>query len=372
MGYDDLGQHYHRIGDLANATKAFARMREYCTTPSHVAIMALRIIHVSADQSNWLAVQSNALKIRNQTQRPQDSERYAAKLSAVIGLAQLESGNYKDAAISFLGTDPRMLGAKLDDPNDDEAYNEVLTPNDVAVYGGLCALASMTREELQSRVLDNSSFRNYLELEPHIRRAISHFVSSKYSACLSILESYRPDYLLDIHLQRHIPELYFQVRTKAIVQYFIPFSCVTLGALAKAFHTSEENVEGELVDMIQRGMLQARLDLEQRVLVADVEDVRQKVHEEALVMSKAYARTCQVRLLRMGVIASSLEVKQTRKGGRGASHGDYGAYGGDLLSGSGDLFNGSEGMSSGMGMGMSVGMGVDKGKGMLRSGGMHL
>ena len=354
MGYDDLGQHYHRIGELPNATKAFARMREYCTTPSHVAIVSLRIIHVSVDQSNWLAVHSNALKIRNQTQRPADSERYAAKLSAVIGLAHLESGNYKDAAISFLGTDPRMLQARLDDPSDEEAYNEIIIPNDVAVYGGLCALASMTRQELQSRVLDNSSFRNYLELEPHIRRAISHFVSSKYSACLSILESHRPDYMLDIHLQRQIPELYFQVRTKAIVQYFIPFSCVTLGALANAFHTTEEIVEVELVDMIQRGMLKARLDLEHRVLVADVEDARQKVHEEALAMSKAYARTCQLRLLRMGVIASGLEVKQTRKGGhgRGGGLGDYGGYGGDLLAGTGDLFN----RSDAMGMGKSKGM----------------
>lgn len=56
-------------------------------------------------------------------------------------------------------------------------------------------------------------------------------MSSNYSACLSILESYKANYLLNIHLQRHIPEPRFQIRGKAIQQYFIPISCVTLSAL---------------------------------------------------------------------------------------------------------------------------------------------
>jgi 26S proteasome subunit RPN7 len=32
MGNEDLGSHYYRIGDLANAVKAYSRMRDYCTT----------------------------------------------------------------------------------------------------------------------------------------------------------------------------------------------------------------------------------------------------------------------------------------------------------------------------------------------------
>ena len=341
MGYDDLGQHYYRIGDLSNATKAYARMRDFCTTPLHIAIMSFNIIKVSVDQGYWLAVQSSVQKIRSLAQKPgSEAEKWQAKLSAVMGLAHLTSGNYKDAALSFIGTDQRMLQARPDASEDDESYNEIITPNDIAVYGGLCALASMTRNELQTRVLGNTGFRSYLELEPHIRRAISFFVSSKYSACLSILESYKTDYLLDLHLQRHVPELYFQIRSKAIVQYFIPFSCVTLKALAAAFHTGEEQIEQELFDMINRGSLDARIDLEDRLLVARKIDERQKVHADALAASKEYARTCQQRILRMEIIGAGLEVKNLRSqgremGGMGLGNGGQSAYGNNA----GDIFS---------------------------------
>ena len=337
MGFDDLGRHYHRIGDLANAVKSYSKERDYCQTPSHLAIMSFHLIHVFIDQHNWLNVQSSVQKLRNSLAKPADVDRAQAKMSAAMGVAQLASGNFKDAAISFLSTDPRMLQAKLDDRADDEAYNEILTPNDIAVYGGLCALASMDRDELQSRVLENSSFRNYLELEPHIRRAISFFVSSKYSACLTVLESYRTDYLLDLFLCRHVSQLYFLIRSKAIVQYFIPFSTVTLSALAAAFNTDEPSIEQTIVDMIGNGSLDARIDLEHRVLLARRVDERSEVHEQALEMAKDYERTAQMRILRMEILNAGLEVKapkaQTLMGmsNMGSLQGGGGSLAGDIV-----------------------------------------
>lgn len=313
MGFDDLGQHYHQIGDLANSTKAYNRERDVCTTTTHVLIMYLRLIQVFIDQANWLAVQSNIQRIQAQKEKYPESEKLNAKLPAAMGIALLCSGNYRNAADKFLEVDPRMTSAKLDDPEDEESYNEVLTPNDVAVYGGLCALASMDRNELQKRVLENSSFRNYLELEPHIRRAISFFVSSKYSSCLSILDAYRSDYLLDIHLQKHFEHIYSQIRSKAIQQYFVPFSCVTLSALATAFNTNEEKIEHEINTLIKRGSLDGRIDLVGRVLLANTVDERIKVQEEALQMAKTYENTAHLRLLRIQALNSKLEVKASKE-----------------------------------------------------------
>lgn len=88
-------------------------------------------------------------------------------------------------------------------------YTEVIAPQDVATYGGLCALASFDRAELkaiiqfsfcslvilllklhdiitmqladsddfvwQSKVIDNINFRNFLELVPEIRELIHDF-----------------------------------------------------------------------------------------------------------------------------------------------------------------------------------------------------
>ena len=354
MGYDDLGKHYHDIGDLPNATKAYSKMREYCTLPSHIATMSYHIINVSVDGGAWLPVQSSVMKIRSLGQKPGSPEHGSAKLSSAMGLAQLASRNYKEAAINFLACDPRMVQARLDDPDDEEAYNEILTPNDIAVYGGLCALASMNRSELQTKVLENTQFRNYLELEPHIRRAISFFVSSKYSSCLSILESYEPDYLLDLHLQRHVAELYSRIRTKSIVQYFIPFSCVSLKALASAFHTDELNIQHELVDMIKKGSLDACIDLEHRVLLANHVDQRLRVHEEALNSAEEYVQTANMKMLRLQAIDAGLEVKGQKP--PKSQFGNFASNVGSSISGiAGDIFMGTD----------------KKGKGSLRSGGNY-
>ena len=255
MGNEDLGSHLQAIGDLQSAYRTFSRMRDYCTSSKHVAEMSLKLILVAIEQANWMAVQSNVLKIRNSQLKPGDEAELQPKLSAAMGLAQLACGNYRDAAESFLEMDPVPA----------TSFREVLTANDVAVYGGLCALVSMNREELQNKVLDNSSFRNFLELEPHIRRAITFFCSSKYSQCLEILQAYKTDYLLDVHLYRHVPAIYTAVRRKSIVQFFSPFGSVKLDRMAQAFGTNDQSLMSELVEMIEGGMLNARIDMRERV-----------------------------------------------------------------------------------------------------------
>lgn len=351
MGHDDLGQHYHKIGDLASSHKAYMRMREHCTTVSHIVIMKIRLLKVAIDQRNWLQVQANVQSIRQIGGKQPEVEKVTAKLSAATGLANLASGNFEDAARDFLSTDPRMASARMED-SDEESFNEVLTPNDIAVYGGLCALASMTREQLQSRVLENASFRNYLELEPHIRRAISFFGSGKYSSCLSILESYKPDYLLDIYLQQHVDTIYCEIRIKAIRQYFIPFSHATFSSMAAAFATDEATIETELTSMIKKDQLDARIDLVDRVLLARKQNPRNKVHADALAMAKEYERTAHLRILRMEILNAGLEVHKGKKKDRDDGGGWFGnsqesSFGNGMA---GDVFmpNMGKGVKSGM------------------------
>lgn len=309
LGYDDLGQHYHRTGDLMNSAKAYQKMRDFCTMPSHIVVMYLRIINVSIDQGTWLGVQSSIQKIRSIGQKESQVEKIAAKLSAALGLSYLCTGNYREAAETFLDTDPSMVSARMDDPTDEEAYNEVLTPNDIAVYGGLASLASMDRDELQKRVLENFSFRTYLELEPHIRRAISSFVSGKYSSCLSILDTYRPDYLLDLHLQKHVGELYNQIRSKAIQQFFIPYSHVTFVDFAAAFNTDVTTIEKEVIRMIQAKTLEARIDLVNKVVMAYRIDPRRKAFEDAMKMAKFFNKALYLRHIHMVMVNAGMEVK---------------------------------------------------------------
>ena len=48
------------------------------------------------------------------------------------------------------------------------AYGEVLSAQDVATWGSLCALATFTRRELKALVIDNLGFREYLETTPEV------------------------------------------------------------------------------------------------------------------------------------------------------------------------------------------------------------
>lgn len=47
-------------------------------------------------------------------------------------------------------------------------YNDVVSAQDVAVYGGLCALASFDRQELRTHVINNVSFRDFMEVHPEV------------------------------------------------------------------------------------------------------------------------------------------------------------------------------------------------------------
>lgn len=49
-------------------------------------------------------------------------------------------------------------------------WNNVIAPQDIALYGGLCALAYLDRRELQEQVIDNVQFREYLETYPEVSR----------------------------------------------------------------------------------------------------------------------------------------------------------------------------------------------------------
>jgi COP9 signalosome complex subunit 1 len=118
-------------------------------------------------------------------------------------------------------------------------FNDVLAPQDVATYGALCSLASFSRPEMKTRIIDNIAFREFLELMPEVRTGtvqlrpqhpsltISHaanitsscsmqrdsasqsvqvremvhaFYASSYATCLQQLEALRPQLALDMHL----------------------------------------------------------------------------------------------------------------------------------------------------------------------------
>jgi len=226
MGHNDLGDFFFERGDLQNAFKSYVRTRDYCTTSKHIVTMCLNVIAVSIALGNYGHV-TNYVSKAEQTPELTDQV-VVAKLRAAAGLAALENGKYKLAARKLVEVHNDLGGS----------YCSVVSAQDVATYGGLCALASFDRAELKSKVIDNNMFLQFLELVPEVRELIHDFYASRYASCLSYLEQLRPTLQLDVHLHDHWCKLYEQIRHKALIQYCYPFVSVDLAVMATAFNTS--------------------------------------------------------------------------------------------------------------------------------------
>lgn len=337
MGNEELGAFYYAIGDYPSAFRAYSRMREYCTTPKHICELTIKLILTAVAQDNWLHVQSNIYKLTALSLTPTDAASIHPIVLPLKGLALLASSEYSASAQAFLATDPSY--ATLDPFTNISFSRAVISPNDIAIYGALLALATMSRAELTLNVLENADFRTFLELEPYLRRAVADFVGGKYTSCLKTLEAYRADYTLDLYLQRHVAAIYALVRRKSMVAYFAPYSRVAFSTLAAAFGVKEEEaMVAELGEMIRDGSLgDARLDYVERQLVAGSRDRRVEVGRGALEAAKKAEKELRLRLWRINMVEAGLGLK-------GKKEPKEGGYGGGAREGlrSGDGGRGGE------------------------------
>ncbi|CAB4300280.1 unnamed protein product [Prunus armeniaca] len=277
MGYNDFGDFYYAHGQLGDAFKIIIEMSQFAHVSSYVS---------KAEQS------------------PEALDPVTvAKLRCAAGLAHLEAKKYKLAARKFLET-----GHELGNH-----YNEVIAPQDVATYGGLCALASFDRMELKNKVIDNLNFRNFLELVPEVRELINDFYSSHYASCLDYLGNLKANLLLDIHLHDHLETLYGQIRHKALIQYTHPFVSVDLHMMASAFKTDVSGLEKELEALITDNQVQARIDSHNKILYARHADQRNATFQRVLQTGDEFDRDVKSMLLRVNLIKHEYNLKGSRK-----------------------------------------------------------
>jgi len=321
MGFHELGQHHLARGNLPLAFKNFVRTRDYCGTGRHSAEMCLAVITVAAAMGNWAHVNNYVVKAEH-TAEVSTLPEVSGKLNAAGGLVQLRNKHYKQAAIKFLDVDPAMGGS----------FSEVLAPEDVAVYGGLCALATFERHELKTRVLDNTRMKDFLDLVPQVRELINDVFHSRYASCLLRLKEMRNDYIdLDIHLHEHVDTLYQKIRDNCLCQYFSPFLTVSLSSITEAFGMEEVDLRKELARLIVSGRIKARIDTQAGALRLNQADERRLCYKKAFEMGISYQQEARSLLLRLSCLKNDFSIRNSR-GGRGhvnyshpESSGGYGA-----------------------------------------------
>ncbi|XP_054312537.1 COP9 signalosome complex subunit 1 isoform X4 [Pongo pygmaeus] len=312
-GHDDLGDHYLDCGDLSNALKCYSRARDYCTSAKHVINMCLNVIKVSVYLQNWSHVLSYVSKaestpeIAERGERDSQTQAILTKLKCAAGLAELAARKYKQAAKC-------LLLACFDHCD----FPELLSPSNVAIYGGLCALATFDRQELQRNVISSSSFKLFLELEPQVRDIIFKFYESKYASCLKMLDEMKDNLLLDMYLAPHVRTLYTQIRNRALIQYFSPYVSADMHRMAAAFNTTVAALEDELTQLILEGLISARVDSHSKILYARDVDQRSTTFEKSLLMGKEFQRRAKAMMLRAAVLRNQIHVKSPpREGSQG-------------------------------------------------------
>lgn len=302
-GHDDLGDHYLDCGDLANALKCYSRARNYCTSGKHVVNMCWNVLKVSVYLQNWTHVISYVTKAEDTPDFPdvhgKDSNlAIITKLKVAAGLAELATKKYKFAAKLF-------LQASLDHCD----FPELLSPGNVALYGGLCALATFDRHELQKQVIFSSSFKLFLELEPQLRDIIFKFYESKYASCLKLLDEIKDNILLDMYIAPHVNNLYTQIRNRALIQYFSPYLSADMRRMATAFNRTVSALEDELMQLILDGQIQARIDSHNKILYAKDVDQRSTTFEKSISLGKEYQRRTRMLILRSAMLKNQIQVK---------------------------------------------------------------
>ncbi|KAK9832518.1 hypothetical protein WJX81_004497 [Elliptochloris bilobata] len=304
MGHHELADFHYARGAVQSAFKCYVRSRDYCTSPRQVTDMCLAVIRCAVENSAFVHV-NNYVSKAEQTPDAVRDKVVAAKLKCSGALAALEAKKYKTAAKRFTEVSVEL----------GNGYADVVAAADVALYGGLCALATMERPELRSAVVDNVAFREYLDAHPEMREVVYEFYGSRYAACLARLQRLLPLLRMDLHLAPHVGLLYLQVRSKALIQYTAPFVSVDLRTMAAAFSADVGALERELAELVAARQVQARIDSHAKVLYARLADPRSATFANALRIGEEYLRDTRALLLRTQLIQHDLV--QRAPGGRG-------------------------------------------------------
>ncbi|KAI8825606.1 26S proteasome subunit RPN7-domain-containing protein [Fimicolochytrium jonesii] len=295
MGHNDLAEHLYNGGELQGALRSYSRTRDYCTTSKHVVDMCLSVAKVSLELANFSHVQNYIVKAMSHPE-VQEKGIINSKLKCLSGLVDLENGQFKRAAGSFLDVS-FSLGSQ---------FSEIISPNDIALYGALCALATFDRHELKSKVFENAEYKQYLELEPQVRELLYGFYQSKYTQCLDTLTRMKSDLYLDIWLHGHVDLIYQNIRKKALVQYFQPFLSVDMHKMSRSFSTSVTELERELAMLIMGKEINGRIDSHNKILRVKAADQRSTIFEHSLAMGTDYQTQVRHLMLRMKLVRADM------------------------------------------------------------------
>ncbi|KAJ7446538.1 hypothetical protein B0H11DRAFT_2162384 [Mycena galericulata] len=192
----------------SRSDSSLIKLRNYSHLPTYT---------FKADAAQAAAENTKEGKGAARTAAPLLNKKKASKLDFATALCSLASGNYQKVVRSFL-----KLGSAKDFG---DWTGRLVAPGDIAIYGVLCALASLLRSALETQILESSTFGVYL---------VESYLSNDFKTVLELLNRYSSRYFLDLYLAQHVGEPTNIIRNWAVVLYFQPFASIKLDRMSNA------------------------------------------------------------------------------------------------------------------------------------------
>jgi COP9 signalosome complex subunit 1 len=155
----------------------------------------------------------------------------------------------------------------------------------------------------------STNMKQYLELEPSIRDILHKFYETSYSSCLALMSQLEPIFALDQYLAPHLCTLYYEIRHRTIITYFLPYKNASMTIMARQLNTTMDVLEDELVHLIRSGKIKARIDSKNKILYVADTDQRWHAYQHALAITKQSEKLTRALLLRSAIIKANLSVK---------------------------------------------------------------
>ncbi|EJW74728.1 PCI domain-containing protein, partial [Wuchereria bancrofti] len=139
--------------------------------------------------------------------------------------------------------------------------------------------------------------------------------------------------LLNMHLWSHVRELYYLIRRRAIVQYFTPYAVADMDKMAVTFRVHVNELENELVKLIMKNEISARIDSSCKKLYAKIENQVTTTYNELIEVSNTMHHNILDILLRAALHQAQIIVGQTENSARNRRRPLQGSPATDELSG---------------------------------------
>uniref|UniRef100_A0AC35UC59 PCI domain-containing protein n=1 Tax=Rhabditophanes sp. KR3021 TaxID=114890 RepID=A0AC35UC59_9BILA len=237
--------------------------------------------------------------------RQSEFQKISAKYHVMDGLYKMVRSNFACAAEAFRQADFELV----DNPS-------TLILKDIALYGAICALATLSIDQVKSQFLLNTNFKKALISNTTIYDLVVNYSNSQFHKISPILKSIKNDLYSDKYLCPLVDRLYNLIMQNCVLQYMNPYSQGTISSMAATFEMSPDDMLDLLESLIIAGKINARLDAIHMVYTTGIKKSRDDFVNTSLTAQKLVLARSNASILRAIHIAGNQFIHDDAKSKR--------------------------------------------------------